>query len=367
MRSLRFGLISFAAAAAALAQEQSAVLSAADALKLAVRSQQLIESTAAAVPGLSRASAPLVENVRQATARLDLTPGHAGATSDLLAGLRAYLALADATPKPFPFPETAAKQFVELREGVDRFGTHFRALLDQKETALRSPDRDNLRRYAEANSRVDKPAPGRPRVVFMGDSITDGWRLNEYFPERDFVNRGISGQITGEMLGRMKADVVDLKPEAMIVLAGTNDLARGVPVETIRNNLTMIADLAEFHKIRVLLASILPVSDYHKDKNPRFEMTPRRPPEKIRELNAWMQGLAKQRGFTYVDYYAALVDSAGFLNAEYADDGLHPNSAGYRVMAPVAQQAIDGVVRGVVRPAKAEPPPKKKKKGFFAP
>ena len=92
---------------------------------------------------------------------------------------------------------------------------------------------------------MPRPSPGRPRVVFLGDSITDGWRLNEYFSDRDFVNRGISGQITGEMLGRMKADVIDLKPEAVLVLAGTNDIARGVPLKTIEDNLAMIADLAE--------------------------------------------------------------------------------------------------------------------------
>ena len=153
--------------------------------------------------------------------------------------------------------------------------------------------------------------PGRPRVVFLGDSITDGWRLNEYFGDRDFVNRGISGQITGEMLGRMKADVIDLKPEAMIVLAGTNDIARGVPVAAIENNLAMIADLAEFHKIKPLFASVLPVSDYHKGVNPANERTKQRPPATILELNAWLKSFCARRNFTYVDYFPALADQAG--------------------------------------------------------
>ena len=211
----------------------------------------------------------------------------------------------------------------------------------------------NLRRYAEANGTQAGPVSGKPRVLFYGDSITDGWRLNEYFPERDYVNRGISGQITGEMLGRMQADVIAHRPQAMLILAGTNDIARGVAVGTIQNNLTMIADLCEFHKIKVILASILPVSDHHKAVNPRFEMTKGRPPAVIRELNTWMAAFAKKRGFTYLNYYDSMVDSGGFLKAELADDGLHPNSAGYRVMAPLAQVAIDETVVATISQQKS--------------
>jgi lysophospholipase L1-like esterase len=231
-----------------------------------------------------------------------------------------------------------------LRDVQARAESHFAALLDSKETRLRSPDRDNLRRYADSNAKVQSAVVGRARVVFLGDSITDSWRLNEYFPDRDFINRGISGQITGELLGRMKADVIDLKPAAVLVLAGTNDLARGVPVETIQSNLWMIANLAAANGIKPLLAGILPVSDYHKSQNPAFEQTTRRPPEKIRAINAWLSGFCRQRGFTYVNYYDSLVDSSGFLKAELANDGLHPNSDGYRIMAPIAQEAIERMV-----------------------
>jgi lysophospholipase L1-like esterase len=178
-------------------------------------------------------------------------------------------------------------------------------------------------------------------VVFYGDSITDGWRLNEYFPGKDFVNRGISGQITGEMLGRMQADVIDNKPAAMLILAGTNDIARGVAVETIQNNLTMIADLASHHGIKVIMASILPTSDHHKDKNPRFEMTKGRPLAVIRGLNTFIADLCRKKGFLYLNYYDAMVDSTGQLKAELANDGLHPNAEGYKVMAPLALAAID--------------------------
>ena len=325
--------------------QDSPLLSNRDALTLYKRTVQLMESTAVAVPELARAGAPVTENARQALLNLEKgVNDHTGHTYNFLLNLKAYLALADSVPKPFPFPDEARKQFAELRESQARAESHFAALLEAKETRLRSPDRDNLRRYAEANAKLGSPVPGRPRVVFLGDSITDAWRLNEYFPDRDFVNRGISGQITGEMLGRMKADVIDLKPTAVLVLAGTNDLARGVAIEAIQNNLWMIASLAVANNIKPMFASILPVSDYHKNVNPQFERTPLRPPEKIRALNAWLAGLCRQRGFTYVDYYDGIVDSSGFLKAELADDGLHPNSDGYRIMAPVALAAIDRTV-----------------------
>jgi len=231
--------------------------------------------------------------------------------------------------------------------------SHFWALLDLKEAQLRNPDRDDLTRYAEANGRLGPPSPERPRVVFLGDSITDGWRLNEYYGgDRDFVNRGISGQITGEMLGRMKADVIDLKPRLVLVLAGTNDLARGVALSTIENNLSMIADLAETHHVQPVFASVLPVSDYHQDVNRQYLRSLQRPPAKILELNGWLKGFCEQRHFRYLDYYSAMVDKAGFMQTDLADDGLHPNAKGYRIMAPIALAAIDGIVKGDATPKK---------------
>ena len=347
-----FALIIFAACSIAAYSQQNALLSARDAAALYQRSLQLLESTSAAVPGLVRAATPVLESARQAQQNLQNGPaGHAGLTYDFLINLRAYLALADSLPKPYPFPEEGKRQFAELRDAVERIESHFRATLDQKERQLRSPDRDNLKRYADEDARLLKAAPGDKRVVFLGDSITDGWRLNEYFPNRDFVNRGISGQITGEMLGRMKSDVIDLKPTGMLVLAGTNDIARGVPLSAIENNLTMIADLADYYKIKPLFASVLPISDYHKDVSPRFEMSKQRPPSSIIELNRWLEAFCKQRRYPYVDYFSQMVDPAGYMKADLADDGLHPNSAGYRIMGPIAMEAID---RHLARPV---PPP----------
>jgi lysophospholipase L1-like esterase len=324
-----------------------------EALALYERVTQLMESTAVPVPGLSRAAAPVLENARQTLINLRaVNQPHAAMTYEYLANVRAYLALFDSVAKPQPFPEAARKQVAELREAVDRIEGHFRAVLAQKEVQLRNPDRDNLRRYAEENEKLQPPVPGRPRVVFFGDSITDGWRLHEYFPDRDFVNRGISGQITGEMLGRMKADVIELKPEAVIVLAGTNDIGRGVPLKTIQDNLTMIADLAEQYKIKPLFASILPVSDYHKKENPQYERSKQRPPSSITEMNRWIRGFCAKRDYTYVDYYSEMADASGFLKADLGDDGLHPNAKGYRVMAPVA---LDAITKTLAPPPAPEP------------
>ena len=248
--TIRIGCVWAALAMAPLVVAQrNGALSPADAAGLLERTLQLMESATVVVPGLAQASAPAVEGARQALVNLKITPGQSAHTYAFVANVRAYLAVADATPKPYPFPETGARQLAELRDDADRLEAYFRALLDMKETQLRSPDRDNLRRYREANEKVGPPSADRPRVVFLGDSITDGWRLNEYFEGRDFINRGISGQITGEMLGRMKADVLDLQPAAVLILAGTNDLAREVPLVTIENNYAMLATLASANGI----------------------------------------------------------------------------------------------------------------------
>lgn len=336
-----------------------------DAVAFYQRMLQLMESTSVAVPDLGRAAAPVIENARQTKNAMDRASGQPSPLAYAFQSqLRGYLALSDTLPRPFPFPEEAAKQFAALRDGAARLDAHVRSLLDAQTSQMRGSDRDNTRRYAEANSVLGPPAGGKQRVVFYGDSITDFWRLNEYFPERDFVNRGISGQITGEMLGRMQADVIRLKPAAMILLAGTNDIARGVSLETIQNNLTMIADLAQLHQIKLILASVLPVSDYHKDTNPRFEMTKGRPLDAIKALNTWIIAFAKQRGLTYCNYFDAIRDGAELLRADLADDGLHPNPAGYRIMAPIALASIDRVLKPPPAPVPASAPvqPQKRKR-----
>lgn len=353
-------IATFLAVASAGLPQQQALLGNNQVLDHYTRVVQLMESTGTAIPGLARAGAPLIENLRQAVEgmRSATNPQDAALNYEALVNLRAFLGLAESVPRPHPFSQEGRRQMVELRESYDRSDAHFRALLSLKDAQLRAPDRDNLRRYSEANALISPPQPGKPRVVFLGDSITDGWRLNEYFPDKDYVNRGISGQITGQMLGRMQADVVRARPTVVVVLAGTNDIARGTSLETIQGNLEMIADLAEAHKIRPVLASVLPVHDYNKETNPAWEMTKRRPMETIRALNKWIADLCRRRNLVHLDYFAAMVDEAGFLKKDLAEDGLHPNAAGYQVMAPLAQAAI-------TKALPAPPPPERKRRGFF--
>jgi len=339
--------------------EQSALLGNKELLDLYARAIQLMESTGFAVPDLARAGAPLIENATKSLADVRSNPANAEFNYAFFVNLRAYAQLADSVPKPFPFPEAAQKQFAELRDSLTRAEAHFRALIVRKDLQLRNPDPANLARYAEPDSRLSVPKPDKPRVVFLGDSITDLWRLNEYFPDRDFVNRGISGQTTGQMLGRILSDVVRLRPAALLVMGGTNDIARGISLGAIEDNLTMIADLADFRGIKVILASVTPVSDYHKAVDPNYEMTRTRPPSTIRALNSWIQNFCTQRKFQYLDYYSAMVDAAGFLQEDLSDDGLHPGSKGYRIMAPLALKAIDSSLQ---RPA---PPPQPRKRRFF--
>ena len=307
---------------------------------LTERIGQLMESTAAAIPGLVKTSAVLAENSRATLTKLQASSNNLPLNYEFLQEARAYLALVDAMPKPYPLPETPRRQFVELRDSVEHLDTVVRELLDRNQRQLRSPDRDNLRRYAEANDRLALPAANQARVVFMGDSITDFWRLNEYFTGRDYLNRGISGQVTGEMLGRMKADVIDLHPRAMIVMGGINDIARGTPTRTIQNNLAMIADLCRANNIIPVFASLLPIGEARRTE---------RPPAEIAQVNKWMQEFCLRNNYIYVDYFTPL-SQGGMLDPALSDDALHPNAKGYRLMAPVAAKALNQALNA--QPAK---------------
>ncbi|HVO96790.1 MAG TPA: GDSL-type esterase/lipase family protein [Bryobacteraceae bacterium] len=364
VRSQKSGVRIFAlaliAASISAAQAPSPLLNAVQMNQLCQRTVQLMDAGGIAVPDLKRAAEPVLESARQSCVALEAKPGTTQPVFALMNSLKAFLTLSDAVPKPFPFPETAQKQLAELRDDETRLDTHFRALLDAKEARLANPDRDNLKRYAEDNRKLGVPDPAKPRVIFYGDSITDLWRLNEYFPGRPFVNRGIGGQITGEMLGRLKADVIDLRPSAVVILAGTNDLARGIPLTRIEDNLLMIGDLCDTYKIKVIFASVLPVSDYHKADNKSYERTPDRPPVFIKALNEWIQSFCANRHHTYLDYWSAMVDSKGELKEDLADDGLHPNAKGYRIMAPLALDAIAKALPPRAAPPTTEKPAKKR-------
>jgi lysophospholipase L1-like esterase len=339
---------------------EAQVLQAPDVNQMCVRAVQLMDAGGVAIPGLRTAAAPLIGNLSDACRELQLRPATGQPSYNVLQTLRAYLDLSDAVPKPYPFPDAARDQLRELRDAMTRFEAHFRALLDQKDVDLRSPDRDQVSRFTQDNS-VLAPAAAR-RVVFLGDSILSQWRLNEYFPQEDFVNRAITGQLSGQLLTRMRTDVVELKPAAVVIEAGSFDVARGVPLELIAANIQAMADIAVANNIKVIVAAVTPVNDDRKNENPTYERTPARPPDRIAKLNAWLKDFATRRKLGYVDFYATLVDSRGLLQAEASDDGLHPNARGYRLMAPVLAAEIDRTLRPPTPPrppAVAKPSPKK--------
>jgi lysophospholipase L1-like esterase len=212
----------------------------------------------------------------------------------------------------------------------------------------RLTDFPTLVRYHDANAKLGPPAKDEQRIVFFGDSITDGWKLDQYFPGQPYVNRGIGGQSTYHMLLRFRPDVIDLKPKAVVILAGTNDISSTTEqykLETIKSNFLSMADLAQANGIRVVIASITLVSDYNKDKSGAAVVrTVLRPPAMIGELNAWLKDLCDKRGFVYLDYFSALADEKGMLKEDLAKDGLHPNEKGYEVMTPLARAAIRAVL-----------------------
>ena len=215
-----------------------------------------------------------------------------------------------------------------------------RALQDVMRADTRLRDFPNLARYRNANRDA-----ARPRVVFMGDSITDNWiqpQFGGFFPGKPYADRGISGQTTPQMLLRFRPDVIALRPDVVVVLAGTNDIAANTgPMtdEEIEGNLMSMCELARAAGIRVVLSSITPVSNYHA-RPPAAPMPARRPPARILAINAWMRTYAAGHGHVYLDYYPAMVDPDGMLRAELSEDDLHPNAKGYAVMGPLADAAI---------------------------
>jgi len=202
-------------------------------------------------------------------------------------------------------------------------------------------DWPQLARYREANATLGPVAQGEQRVVFYGDSITDGWGrrpdTGDFFPGKPYVNRGISGQTTPQMVVRFRQDVINLRPAAVVILAGTNDVAGNtgpMTPEMTEDNFRSMVDLAKANGIRVIIASITPAADYPWRKGLA-------PAPKIRALNDWLKGYCVNHSVTYLDYYSAMVDENGGMKPGISFDGVHPNAKGYAIMTPLAQAAID--------------------------
>ena len=203
---------------------------------------------------------------------------------------------------------------------------------------VNAQDWPNLERFSKENATLGLPGEGENRVVFMGNSITQVWieKRADFFKNNPFVNRGISGQTTPQMLIRFRQDVIALQPKVVVILAGTNDIAGNTgpsTLEMIEDNLASMAELAQANGIRVVLSSVLPVYDYPWKKGLE-------PAEKIVTLNLWIKAYCEKKGFIYLDYFTPMADERHGMKAELTYDGVHANVAGYKVMEPLAEAAI---------------------------
>jgi lysophospholipase L1-like esterase len=209
-------------------------------------------------------------------------------------------------------------------------------------------DYAELSHYRDADATLKPPVSGENRVVFYGDSMTEGWKLDEYFRGKSYINRGISGQTTSQLLLRFRQDVINLQPKVVVILAGTNDLAGNtgpISVNEIEANYATIAELARLHNIKVIYSSVLPVHEYTAEAGDMFAQ---RPPEKILELNRWLRNYCgnPSNGCSYLDYFSAMVDEKGHMKKDLSNDGLHPNEAGTVIMSSLAEASIEKVIAG---------------------
>jgi len=208
---------------------------------------------------------------------------------------------------------------------------------------MNAQDWANLGRFSKENAALSAPAKGENRVVFMGNSITIGW-INarpEFFAAHPYIDRGISGQTTPQMLVRFRQDVIALQPKVVVILAGTNDIAGNTgpsTLEMIEDNLASMAELANANGIRVVLSSVLPVFDYPWKKGLE-------PAEKIVTLNTWMKSYCEKKGFVYLDYFTPMADERHGTKAELSKDGVHPNVEGYKLMEPLVTEAIQKALK----------------------
>lgn len=202
-----------------------------------------------------------------------------------------------------------------------------------------------LSKYREENAKLPLPEPDENRVVFLGDSITEFWSNEQptFFQNKSYINRGISGQTTPQMLLRFRADVIDLNPKIVVILAGGNDIAGNTGLSNtkmITDNLFSMIELAQVHHIKVILCSVLPANFFYW--NPK-----EKPADRIIELNAILKNYAFSNTISFVDYYSAMVDEQKGLKTVFSEDRVHPNTAGYEIMSPLIEKAIQHTINNI--------------------
>lgn len=213
------------------------------------------------------------------------------------------------------------------------------------EQALIAQEQDwpNFAKYKEDNLKLGLPKPNEDRIVFMGNSITEGWKDidPDFFKDKPYINRGISGQTTPQMLVRFRADVVNLKPKVVVILAGTNDIAGNTgpsTLEMIEDNIASMVDISEANDIKVVLCSVLPVYDY--PWKPGLN-----PAQKIVDLNKWIKTYAEKNKIAFADFFTPMADERNGMKKEYSEDGVHPNLTGYKLMNPIVEKAISEILK----------------------
>lgn len=252
------------------------------------------------------------------------------------AGGLAAVAAAPADCQPAPHQHSPERRTVQEKDWGPWLGP-FRAKLIP--SLMRDFGEQYL--YAPANAALPQPSPERPRVVFLGDSITDLWPIEKSFPGRDYINRGIGSQVTAQLLLRFHADVIALKPHVVVILAGVNDVQgfmQAPDQAQIEANFAAMSELAHANGIAVVFGSILPVNGIGPQAK---DVLAERHPDELRAINRWLEAYAAAHGDQYADYYSAMADAQGLMRAELTRDGVHPTAAGYAIMTPIAQQAID--------------------------
>jgi lysophospholipase L1-like esterase len=219
----------------------------------------------------------------------------------------------------------------------------FMAMNMQSQEDQLKMDWANLKKYALENSKLKAPSTNEHRVVFMGNSITESWKDidSSFFIKNSYINRGISGQTTSQMLVRFPQDVISIKPEVVVILAGINDIAQNtgpISLGDIFGNIVSMAQLAQMNEIKVILCSVLPAYDF--PWHPGLK-----PAEKVVELNAMIKSYCKENNIAYLDYFTRMVDERNGLNKKYTNDGIHPTIEGYKVMEPLVQGAIQKTLK----------------------